>query len=234
MPLPPLRSCALLLALLFSPMPGLAQPVAPRDELLALVPADVGFCVVLNDLRGHAQKWDRSPWLQSFRQLALVQTIVNSPEARQLAGLEGELKKNLDIDWPTLRDDIFGDAVVLAYRPGTPKNPESEQGMIALRAAKPKVLARLVDRLNDLQTASGELKSLEAQKHRGATYYRRVHAQNTHFYYLHGSLLPKNPHLADHIIGRALKRRGDASLLPLDDSEELAAHDWILQRARLQ
>ena len=52
--------------------------------------------------------------------------------------------------------------------------------------------------------------------------------------YLHGSLLPKNPHLADHIIGRALRRRGDASLLPLDDSEELAAHGWILQRARRQ
>ena len=50
--------------------------------------------------------------------------------------------------------------------------------------------------------------------------------------YLHGSLLPKNPQLADHIIGMALRRRGDAALSPLDDSEELAAHDWILQRAR--
>ena len=52
--------------------------------------------------------------------------------------------------------------------------------------------------------------------------------------YLHGSLLPKNPHLADHIIGRALRRRGDAALSALDDSEELAAHGWILQRARRQ
>ncbi|HET9781927.1 MAG TPA: glutamine amidotransferase [Candidatus Dormibacteraeota bacterium] len=52
--------------------------------------------------------------------------------------------------------------------------------------------------------------------------------------YLHGSLLPKNPHLADHIIGRALRRRGDGALSHLDDSEELAAHGWILQRARRQ
>jgi lipid II isoglutaminyl synthase (glutamine-hydrolysing) len=50
--------------------------------------------------------------------------------------------------------------------------------------------------------------------------------------YLHGSLLPKNPHLADHIIGRAIRRRGGASLSHLDDSAELAAHDWILQRAQ--
>jgi lipid II isoglutaminyl synthase (glutamine-hydrolysing) len=50
--------------------------------------------------------------------------------------------------------------------------------------------------------------------------------------YMHGSLLPKNPHLADHIIGRAIRRRGGASLSHLDDSAELAAHDWILQRAQ--
>jgi len=50
--------------------------------------------------------------------------------------------------------------------------------------------------------------------------------------YLHGSLLPKNPHLADHLIAAALKRRGGAALSHLDDSPELAAHEWILQRAQ--
>ena len=50
--------------------------------------------------------------------------------------------------------------------------------------------------------------------------------------YLHGSLLPKNPHLADYVIGKALKRRGDGALSHLDDSAELAAHGWILQRAQ--
>ena len=49
--------------------------------------------------------------------------------------------------------------------------------------------------------------------------------------YLHGSLLPKNPHLADHLIAQALRRRGDGALAPLDDSQEFAAHDWILQRS---
>ncbi len=50
--------------------------------------------------------------------------------------------------------------------------------------------------------------------------------------YMHGSLLPKNPHLADYLISRALKRRVDGALSPLDDSAELAAHGWILQRAQ--
>jgi CobQ-like glutamine amidotransferase family enzyme len=50
--------------------------------------------------------------------------------------------------------------------------------------------------------------------------------------YLHGSLLPKNPHLADHLIKAALRRRGDGALSQLDDSAELSAHGWILQRAQ--
>lgn len=52
--------------------------------------------------------------------------------------------------------------------------------------------------------------------------------------YLHGSLLPKNPHLADHLIAKAVRRRdaGASALSQLDDSEELSAHGWILQRAQ--
>jgi len=50
--------------------------------------------------------------------------------------------------------------------------------------------------------------------------------------YLHGSLLPKNPHLADYLIGNAVRRRAGASLSALDDGPELAAHGWILQRAQ--
>jgi hypothetical protein len=50
--------------------------------------------------------------------------------------------------------------------------------------------------------------------------------------YMHGSLLPKNPQLADYLIRRALTRRGITELAPLDDSAELAAHDRMLQRAQ--
>jgi hypothetical protein len=169
-------------------VPCSAQPAVPREDLLKLVPPDVGFCVLVSDLRGHAQEWDRSPWAKSLRQLPLIQAIVDSPEARQIATVEGELKKQLGIDWPTLRDDILGDAVVIAYRPGPPGQPELEQGMIALRARRPKLLAELVDRFNELQKYSGELKELEALESHGATYYRRVHVRKTHYSYLHDAL----------------------------------------------
>jgi CobQ-like glutamine amidotransferase family enzyme len=49
--------------------------------------------------------------------------------------------------------------------------------------------------------------------------------------YLHGSLLPKNPHFADHLLLLALRRRRPAATLPpLDDSLEWRAHQAILAR----
>ncbi len=59
--------------------------------------------------------------------------------------------------------------------------------------------------------------------------------RNTFGTYLHGSLLPKNPHFADYLIQLALQRRYgidsvEATLAPLDDSAEWQAHRAMLQR----
>lgn len=52
--------------------------------------------------------------------------------------------------------------------------------------------------------------------------------------YIHGSLLPKNPHLADYILNLALDRRygqgAGAALTPLDDTVEWRAHTAMLRR----
>jgi lipid II isoglutaminyl synthase (glutamine-hydrolysing) len=52
--------------------------------------------------------------------------------------------------------------------------------------------------------------------------------------YLHGSLLPKNPWLADRLLTRAIShQRGEAiQLEPLDDRLEAEAHDAIAARIR--
>lgn len=51
--------------------------------------------------------------------------------------------------------------------------------------------------------------------------------------YLHGSLLPKNPHFADYLISKALERRyGKIKLEPLDDSIEWQAHKSAINRTR--
>jgi CobQ-like glutamine amidotransferase family enzyme len=51
--------------------------------------------------------------------------------------------------------------------------------------------------------------------------------------YLHGSLLPKNPRLADLLLAQALERRhGPVQLEPLDDTLESLAHASATERAR--
>ena len=51
--------------------------------------------------------------------------------------------------------------------------------------------------------------------------------------YLHGSLLPKNPRFADHLIAMALRRNyGDVLLVPLDDRLEERAHAEAVRLAR--
>ncbi|MCC8048123.1 MAG: glutamine amidotransferase [Oscillospiraceae bacterium] len=58
-----------------------------------------------------------------------------------------------------------------------------------------------------------------------------VRWQNVFGSYGHGSLLPKNPALADFILQTALERKyGQCDLAPLDDSMELAAHYEISKR----
>ena len=52
-----------------------------------------------------------------------------------------------------------------------------------------------------------------------------VQGENAFGTYLHGSLLPKNPRLADHLIVQALRRRyGEVELALLDDALEKRAH----------
>ncbi|MDO5134363.1 MAG: glutamine amidotransferase [Eubacteriales bacterium] len=49
--------------------------------------------------------------------------------------------------------------------------------------------------------------------------------------YLHGPLLPKNPHVCDRLLRTALERRyGAAELSPLDDRQERAANRAIVRR----
>jgi CobQ-like glutamine amidotransferase family enzyme len=51
--------------------------------------------------------------------------------------------------------------------------------------------------------------------------------------YLHGPLLPRNPHLADAIIAMALAHGGDpVTLAPLEDDLALSAHDAACARLR--
>ncbi len=56
--------------------------------------------------------------------------------------------------------------------------------------------------------------------------------RNAYGCYMHGSLLPKNPHFADHLLSLALERRygSAAMLMPLGDVLEEQAHEVMVER----
>jgi hypothetical protein len=186
------RACRiLLLALLLSALATLARAAEPgaRDEALRLVPDDVGLCFVVQDLRGHAAALADSPFLEHFRRSPLGQALRESRETAKLLELEKRLRQDLHLDWAQLRDDIFGDAVVMAYRPGPPGQPEAEMDLFVLRARDGRLLADLLDRLNRVQKERKELKALETREYDEQTYYRRVERDHESFYFLRGPLL---------------------------------------------
>jgi hypothetical protein len=175
---------------------SLLAAAAPRDELLRLVPDSIGFCVVVQDLRGHAASLRDSPFVEQLRQSPLAVKIRNSAALKKLDLFEAKMKEKLGLDWARLRDDLLGDAVVFAYRPGPPGKPEQEQGVILLRARDAKTLADLIERVNKVQKEEGELKELEERRHHDAVYYRRLEYDKRAerdkpptFYHVHGPIL---------------------------------------------
>src|SRR5262245_18375281 len=105
------------LALILSPLsPAVA---ARRAELLRLVPDDVGFCLVVQDLRGYLERLQASPFMDSFRKSPLGKNLHTAEVTSKLLSLAESLQKQLDLDFDRLRDEVFGDAIVLADHPGT-------------------------------------------------------------------------------------------------------------------
>lgn len=178
-----------LIALVF--LAFLGRPCAaadPRDEVLRLVPEDVGFCLLVQDLRGHAKAFLESPFLARLSASPLGARIAQAPEIVTLCQVRANLERSLGITLAQLRDEVLGDAVVLAYRPGPVHKPDDEAGLFALRARDAKLLAQAMDRINQLQRQAGQLKDLQSRAYRGFTYHRRVLATGANYYVLHDGL----------------------------------------------
>src|SRR4029077_6174069 len=53
------------------------------NNLLHLLPDDFGICIVMNDLRGHAARWEKSAWFKQFQQSTLGKSLLEAPELKQ-------------------------------------------------------------------------------------------------------------------------------------------------------
>jgi hypothetical protein len=184
---------------------GPARPATPRNDLLRLVPSDVGFCVVLTDLRGYAEKIVASSWFKKLREAPLIRAAAKAPEAQKLRNLEDLLQKRLKVGLARLWTDLLGDAVVFAYRPGPPDKPEKDQGLLLVYARDADLLERVVKVLNtDLK------KKPEDRMYREVKYFRRVEsAGKVSYYYLNGKELAfsSGEEMLRQVIDRVLERK---------------------------
>jgi hypothetical protein len=178
---------ALLLVIVVTP----TASAGPREELLRHVPDDIGFCLILDNLRDHSTALEQSPFAEFFRQSAAGKALLQPDDLKQLQMVHRYAEKILGISLEKLRDDILGDGVLFAYRPGPPGKPEQEQGLLLLRARNERLLIDLVNRLNKLQKDRGDVVRLEDLEHNGIKYVRRVERGDKPptYYCLDGSML---------------------------------------------
>jgi hypothetical protein len=227
-----------LLALWLGPaLSPTAWASAARDELLRLVPDDVGLCLVISDLRGQTEKFVSAPWVKRLTGSPLGRALDASPEMRKLDKLEEVFRRKLGLGLDQLRDDILGDAVVLAYRFGPPGKPEQEQGLLLLRARDEGLLARLVERVTRDLKESGELKELEPRDYRGVRYYCGKKADRVDYYFVSGTLLALAGRedllraVMDRRLAPADGRPASAAARGLRGTEEALAALWLNPRA---
>ena len=163
------RSTVIACALL-APCAALARADGPRSELARLVPDGVAVCLVFGDLRAQTDKLKDSGWLKKIRSSPLGQELADALEGVNLGQFGMLLEKRLGVTWPQFRDEVLGDAVILAYQPGPPDRPEEEQGLLLLQARNPELLAKLMQRLAQrFHVGQGVQRShlhLHGQRHR--------------------------------------------------------------------
>jgi hypothetical protein len=156
-----------------------APPAA--EGLLRLVPADVSLVVTIEGLRDHARSIGASRLAAELRQVPAVKAWLESEKFRHWQRACSDVESVLGVKLAEVRDQVLGDAVVLAMQlpDGAPPDPSRARGLLVLRARDPALLARLIDAVNSAQQRSGELARVADRRRGGTTYHVREFPLNS-------------------------------------------------------
>jgi hypothetical protein len=148
----------------------IANGSGPADDLFRLVPADSGVTLAIEDLRGHSREIRDSALFQGLSRLEVVRSWLGSDRFRMvnqtLKVMQGELGISLEV----IRDDLLGEAVILALQPGPPTQPDLAKGLLLVRPRDRELIPRLLRSLNEIQTKAGELDRVEPRVRGSLTY----------------------------------------------------------------
>jgi hypothetical protein len=150
-----------------------ADPGAPPSEaLLRLVPPDAAVVLTVEGLRDHARAFGGSRLADDLWRLPAVRAWLDSEKYRHFEQSRAKIETILGANLTELRDELFGDAVVLALR--LPSDPTQEaRGLVLVQARNQALLQRVIRIINTTQQESGELSKVVAHQRAGTTYYVR-------------------------------------------------------------
>ncbi len=135
---------------------------APTDALLKLLPADAAAALAADDLRGRWADVAGSRLAAEVAKLPAFQDWLRSPNARDFFQARDRILDFLQTSPAEIRDEILGDAAVLAILP--PEAPDAPtaraRGLLTLKARKPELLKRLIDQVNIVQKQNGEIAAI--------------------------------------------------------------------------
>jgi len=155
---------------------GDAPTTPAEDALMKLVPGDAGLILSIDGFRDRSRAIRETRIAREFQRLPAFKAWLDSPNVRNFLTSREHIENFLEASFQEIGDEIFGDAVALALIAPT-GSPIDARGLLVLRARDPKLLNRLLDRINTTQKTNGELAEVAEREHGGSTYVtRRYHA----------------------------------------------------------
>jgi hypothetical protein len=158
--------CVLLLA-------STARAAGSVDDLLHLAPPSAGAVLVVQDVRGHSATLTRSPFARQLAALPAAKAWLDSDAFRQFAKARTEIESALKSNFPSIRDDLLGEAVVLVLQPGPENDPAQARGLLLTKVRDRGLLDRLIAFLNGGETKNGSLLEVARRDREGVAYQHR-------------------------------------------------------------
>jgi hypothetical protein len=147
----------------------------PVDALLSLVAPDSAVVVTIEGLRDKVRSLAGSRLAAEFQQLGVVRSWLESDKYQQFVQARAQIEAVLGASLTDLRDELLGDAVVLALHlpPDGPADSSRARGLLLFHARDRALLERLIRVINATQKDSGELAQVGDRQRAGTTYHVR-------------------------------------------------------------
>ncbi len=218
-----MRSTLFGLAIVLVGYQGARADGRPADALLAIVPPEAGLTVAVEDLGERSREVLASPMVDRLTRLPAV-VAWGQGEGAKFVQARREIEAALGMTAEQLRDDLFGDAIVLALIAEAGRPAEQGSGLLLAKVADVDRLNRLIAVVNSSERQAGALAGLKTIDHNGASYVARRFGDGRpadYYAILGGSTFVWTN--SESVVRRVIDQRADPALTSLGGSPRFRA-----------